>query len=177
MFGSRNHIVLIGFMGSGKTTVGALLANALELPFIDLDALIVEKEGMSISSIFAEKGEPYFRKIEHKLLLQSLTKNRPSVISTGGGAPCFHNGINLINEYGLSFYLKIGRQAILDRIMGDSERPLVIGKTKVQLMKFIDGSLRTREAYYQRADRVVRAFRTPEKIVDRILNQTDKFKK
>jgi len=165
----ESHIVLIGFMGSGKSTVGKMLAEHLKLPFIDTDEEIVKQEQMSISEIFDKKGEVYFRRTENQMLLSILKSDEMSVIATGGGAPCFHNGIDLIKKYSQSFYLKVGKQRLLERIFGDKSRPLVAQRTKRELKEFIDVSLREREPFYSQANYIILAYNTPDRIVARII--------
>ena len=168
------HIVLVGFMGSGKTTIGKLLANTLQLPFIDLDLMIENEARMSIPEIFEQKGEAYFRRLENDMLRKTLLDEEVAVISTGGGAPCFHNGMKEIEKYSCSFYLKVGRKRLLDRIFNNSSRPLTSGKTKKQLSMFIDSVLRAREKIYLKANHTIMAFDNPESIVRRIINQVER---
>ncbi len=174
MSGKGSHIVLIGFMASGKSTIGRLLANRLGLSFKDTDYEVVKKEGDQISDIFKDKGESYFRKVESETLQTILEKEEPIVISTGGGAPCFLDGMNHIQKNSRSFYLKVGRATLLDRIEGDKTRPLALNKTKSELKQFIDSSLREREQYYKKANHIILAYDQPEKIVDRILRYLNK---
>lgn len=169
MSGKGKHIVLVGFMGSGKSTIGRLLAEELERDFVDTDYLIKQKEGRTITRIFEEEGEKYFRSVESRVLRETLNKNKPSVISTGGGAPCFRNGMDVILEYGASFYLKVSRVTVLERLLADSTRPLVMNKTKRELRQFIDVSLRNREEYYLRADWTILANKEPDVVAARIL--------
>ena len=170
----RLHIVLIGFMGSGKSTIGLLLANKLEMQFIDLDQKIEEKEKMKISEIFSTRGEKYFRKVESELLRDVLNSDKPMVIATGGGAPCHLNGIKYIQENSISFYLKVGRKRLLSRIFNDPSRPLVANRTKRELKEFIEMSLRERENIYKKANHIILAFDLPNKIVGRMLKYLDR---
>lgn len=174
MSSRRIHIVLIGFMGSGKSTIGHLLASKLNRPLIDTDREVVEREKMSISAIFEQKGEKYFRKVEREVLLSALNSEIPAIISTGGGAPCFLDGMDYILRSSISFYLKVGRASLFSRIYGDKERPLVILKTKHELIQFIDLSLRKREAFYTRANKTILAYDNPDKIVERIIKYYNK---
>ena len=101
-------IILLGYMGSGKTTIGIQLARKLYLNFTDLDEFIEEKEQKSIKEIFKQKGEIYFRKIEHKYLKQFINENESYVLSLGGGTPCYAGNLDLIlkDKKSLSFYLQ-----------------------------------------------------------------------
>ncbi|MDF1696885.1 MAG: shikimate kinase [Saprospiraceae bacterium] len=174
MSGRRTHIVLIGFMGSGKSTIGKVLAEKLKRPFVDLDESIVQQEGMSISTIFKEKGEDYFRIVEQNVLQSILSQERPIILSTGGGTPCFYDSMDIILSHSFSFYLKVGRKTILQRIQGDKLRPLIASKTKQQVKQFIDMSLQKREHYYLKANQVIRAFNSPQQVANRMLYYLDK---
>ncbi len=174
MSGTGLHIVLIGFMGSGKSTIGRLLADQLKSPFLDTDQEVIRNEGMPISEIFEQRGELYFRKVESDLLQCVLQSKNPSIISTGGGAPCFLDGMDYIKKNSFSFYLKVGRATLLERIEGDKSRPLAIDKTKQELKRFIKVSLREREKFYTRASQTILAYDQPEKIVDRMLKYLNK---
>ncbi len=117
-------LVLVGFMGSGKSTVGRLLSRKLSLPFVDLDSLIVERTGMSIPQIFREKGEGYFREIEREILISELSSSRNLILSTGGGAPAYRDNMNLINRFSTSIFLHASFETLFSRISGDRNRPL-----------------------------------------------------
>src|SRR5690554_4257405 len=106
------RIFIIGYMGSGKTTVGKKLAKSLSLSFIDLDAFIESKYRKTIAEIFAEKGEDGFRKIESKALSE-VALIEDVVISTGGGAPCFYNNMELMNKTGTTVIYKQNRKNLL----------------------------------------------------------------
>ena len=168
MSGRKSHIVLIGFMGSGKSTIGKMLAELLDRPFVDMDHKIEEVEKMAISDIFELKGESYFREVESNILQNVLKSKISSIISTGGGAPCHLDGIHLIQKYSYSFYLKVGRTTLLERIYGDKSRPLVKAKTKRELRQFINQSIEQREWFYKKANQTIMASGLPEKITGRI---------
>ena len=105
--------------GSGKSSWGKKLANALQYSFVDLDKLIEQREELSIEEIFNEKGEEYFRNLEQKYLLETVVMNHV-VISCGGGTPCYHNNMDLINANGISFYLNgaIGKIRFFNFLVG-----------------------------------------------------------
>jgi shikimate kinase len=170
----RLHIVLIGFMGSGKSTIGLLLAEHLKISFIDLDYQIEVNEGSEISEVFATRGENYFRKVEQKTLKTILVAESPTVIATGGGTPCFFNGMEEIQRHSISFYLKVGKSRLLKRLHNDVSRPLIAHKTNKQLKEFIDESLREREKVYKRASHTILAYDQPERVVSRILKYLDR---
>jgi shikimate kinase len=149
-------IVLIGFMGSGKTTIGKKLANQLGLSFVDLDEAIVEQEGVDITTIFETKGEAYFRDVEHQKLKEILTSNEQFVLATGGGTPCFHNNMQLINENGVSVYLKYSAPFLVSRLeVAKTARPLLKNLNNKELNVFVEKLLSEREPFYLQSNFVV----------------------
>lgn len=147
----QTRIFLIGFMGSGKSTLGSQLARRLDYQFVDMDHLIEETAEMSIPKIFNEHGEEVFRKWEHDILLE-VCRREKLVISTGGGAPC-HSGImDLMNANGTSVYLKLTPEALRDRLIrSKTERPLIKGKSETELLEFITELLEQRAKFYEQA--------------------------
>ncbi len=144
-------IYLIGFMGSGKTTLGKKLASDLKWTFIDLDKIIENRTGMKIPEIFSSRGEVYFRSAESDAL-RSMGDRERIVVSTGGGAPCSDNNMNFMNETGLTIYLKLSPEKLYSRLSGSSgERPLLKGLDSGDLFDFIVGKLREREKWYSMA--------------------------
>ncbi len=151
------NIYLIGYMGSGKTTLGKKLANALGYAFVDMDGTIEEREGMSVSQIFADKGESYFREQE-QALLQEIAKAENQVVSTGGGTPCFFDNINLMNRSGATVYLKAPAQALMQRITcSPMKRPLLQNQTCSQMLETIYDQLDERKPYYEQAQYTINA--------------------
>ena len=148
---NNNRIYLIGYMGSGKTTIGAKLAKKLGFEFIDIDHFIENRQRKTISEIFSEKGEDAFRLIEHNALEEiSLFEN--VVISTGGGAPCFYNNMELMNKSGFTVYLKTSPEELTKRLSNaKNERPLLKGKTTEEMQVFIAENLEKRNHYYNQA--------------------------
>lgn len=148
-------IFLIGYMTSGKSTLGVELAKNLSVPFIDVDEYIETKEGKSVSEIFAEKGEKYFRELEHSYL-KEIANETNAVVATGGGLPCYNDNMNLINKYGDSVYLKTSEDVLVERllIMGDS-RPLVKGKSREELIEFLSHHFRSRIKWYEMANYIL----------------------
>ncbi len=122
----EKHIVLIGMMGSGKSTVGRELSKILGLPFVDTDTLIEEKEGMSISDIFRERGEPYFRRIESEVLCKTLSE-RPSILATGGGIILSEQNRKLIKEKAIPVFLYADTDLLAERLKSAEDRPLLQG--------------------------------------------------
>jgi shikimate kinase len=149
------RIYLIGYMGSGKSTVGKGLAKNLGLTFIDMDDYIEQRNMRTIPQIFAEDGEDGFRKIERKALLE-LSEFENVVIGTGGGAPCFFDNMDIIRKTGKSVYLRGTSRILAERLKKSKvERPLIKGKNEDELMAFIDETLAKREKWYSRADIVL----------------------
>ena len=155
-----SRIFLIGFMGSGKTTLGKKLANQLDYRFEDMDDMIVRTSGMTIPGIFSEHGEELFRKWEIDILQEIIKKER-LVIATGGGAPCHHDNLKVMNEHGLTVYLQLPPEAIRDRLLNSrTERPLVKGKSGEELLQFIKELLDKREQFYLGSRLVVSGIET-----------------
>lgn len=166
-------IFLIGFMGSGKTTVGKKLSKAGGLPFIDLDQLIVEQSGMDISDYFSLHGESSFREIETKAL-KSISLDQAMIVSTGGGTPCFNDNIQWMNERGITVYLQLPPRALLKRLSGKEvqSRPLLHGKSEDEILDFITKKLEEREAFYKCAKLIIDAQKTnPAQILDSIITK------
>lgn len=129
------HKVLIGFMGCGKSTVSKLLAKAIGCGRIDTDVAIEKEQGTSISNLFAQKGEPWFREQE-SLLLERLSKaEEPLVIATGGGLPIQPQNKELLGCLGKVIYLRVQPETVLKRLKGDVTRPLLQGENKAQKVK------------------------------------------
>lgn len=145
------RIILIGYMGAGKTTVGKALARELGLPFYDLDWYIEERFRRTIPQIFAEKGEEGFRRIEQHVL-HEVAEFEDLIISSGGGTPCFFDNMEYMNRQAMTVYLKATPETLFQHLkMGKTERPLLKGKTDEELIDFIRSSLATREPFYSRA--------------------------
>lgn len=134
-------IFLVGMPGSGKTTLGKVLASHLMVDFIDLDSEIERSEQKMIAEIFRENGEAYFRLLESRLLREWAANSHSFVMATGGGAPCFHNGMEIINEYGVSVFLDYPVHVLVERVKNNQERPLLLAqdekelKTKLERMR------------------------------------------
>ena len=133
---SNKNLVFLGMMGSGKSSIGSLISKKLDLTFIDIDNLIVEDTGMSISEIFKKKGEDYFRNLEEKITLKSLKKIN-NVISLGGGG-FINTKIRkeiLINHF--SFWLNWDESILVGRIKSNKKRPIAYKSTNQQIIKII----------------------------------------
>lgn len=138
-------------MGSGKTTLGKVLARELNLEFIDLDWYIENRFHQSVSQLFATRGEEGFRQIERNLL-HEVAEFENVIISSGGGTPCFFDNMEYMNTQGLTVYLKASPETLRTHLrMGKQRRPLVAGKNDEELDAFIRESLDKREPYYNQA--------------------------
>jgi len=122
-----NKYFLVGMPASGKSTIGKLVAAQLGYRFIDLDKVIVEKEGMEITEIFSKNGEPYFREVEKKCLNELLLQEDMFVLSTGGGAPCFFDNMQKMNKAGTTIFLDVPINDLYKKLMskGTKKRPLL----------------------------------------------------
>ena len=146
-------IVLLGYMASGKSAVGKILAKKMNLQFIDLDDFIEEKEQLSITDIFKTKGEIYFRQVEGVYLQELLNLSKKCIISVGGGTPCYGNNLKLIKENAISFYLKASINTIFERLKHEtSQRPLVATVGLDNLQEYIGKHLFERSFFYDQAN-------------------------
>ena len=155
----NSHIIyIIGFMGSGKTTAGKKIASLLGWSFIDLDKRIEEHTGKSIPELFSYHGEEYFRSVESEVL-KELESQADTVISTGGGTPCFCDNMDFMLETGLTLYLKLTPEQLKSRLEQEGGgRPLLKDIDNNNLQSFIEDKLALREKYYSRAEIVVNGF-------------------
>lgn len=145
------RIILIGYMGSGKTTVGKALSKETGMMFYDLDWYIESRMRKTVSQIFAERGEEGFRQIEYNML-HEVAEFENVIISCGGGTPCFFDNMDYLNQQGDVVYLKATPETLYKHLlMAKVERPLLKGKTKEELLEFIKTQLSTREAFYNKA--------------------------
>jgi shikimate kinase len=165
-------IVLIGYMGSGKTTIGKLVAEEINVEFVDLDDYIESSLHEKIAHIFETKGELYFRKKESELLNEILKDDRDLVIAVGGGTPCY--GINMdtiLEKTPLVFYLKLSIASLAERLYKQKEhRPLIAHLGDEDLPEFIGKHIFERGVFYSRANYTVSGDnRLPEDVKDEIL--------
>lgn len=146
-------IILMGYMGSGKSTVAKQLSTETNIPFLDLDLFIEEQEKCSIEDIFQKKGEIYFRKKETQSLKLLLENNENQIIALGGGTPCFGKNIDLIKQYSTSFYLKLSPNELIKRLETEkSKRPVISHLKNEDLLEFIHKHLFERSPYYSQAN-------------------------
>ena len=149
------RIILVGYMGSGKTTIVRQLARALGLEFYDLDWYIESRFHCTVAQIFANRGEDAFREIEHNLL-HEVAEFENVLVSCGGGTPCFFDNMDYMNGQGDVIYLKADPEVLYKHLlMGKTERPLLKNKTPEQLIAFIKEQLEKREPFYSKAKHVL----------------------
>jgi shikimate kinase len=163
---SKENLVFLGMMGSGKTSVGLIVSNKLKLNFFDIDEEIEKECGIKISKIFEAKGEAYFRKIEEDITLKILKKNN-CVISLGGGAFLNKNIKNEVLKNHLSFWLNWDENTLINRIKNSKKRPLAFKSTKNELVEII----KKRSNIYSKARFKVECERfTINQVAEKILN-------
>lgn len=145
------RIIIIGYMGAGKTTVGKALSKELGIPFYDLDWYIESRMHKTVAQLFAERGEEGFRKVECNML-HEVAEFEDVVISCGGGTPCFFDNMEYLNQQGETVYLKADPEVLYGHLqMGKTVRPLLVGKSKEELLAFIREQLEKREPFYTKA--------------------------
>ena len=159
-------LVLVGFMGSGKSTVGRLISKRVSLPFVDLDSVIVERAGRTIPEIFREEGEEFFRELERETLISELRREGGFVLSTGGGAPAYRNNMEIINSFATSVFLYADFDTLYSRISGDGNRPLASLDRK-KLRELYEKRL----PFYRRAHFTVDTTgKMPEKVAEEVIS-------
>ena len=150
-------LFLIGLPGSGKSTIGQALANRLSMEFVDLDHEIEAREGMPVPEIFSKQGEDYFRRLESELLLDWAVSEKSFVMSTGGGTPCFFDGINVINQHGVSVFLDESVDVIVSRLENNTHRPLLLSDNVADMRAKLEKLRDVRLAIYKQATITVQA--------------------
>lgn len=149
------RIILVGYMGSGKTTVGKALSKEMGMMFYDLDWYIESRMRKTVSELFAERGEEAFRKIEYNML-HEVAEFEDVIISCGGGTPCFFDNMDYLNQQGDVVYLKATPETLYKHLlMAKVERPLLKGKSPEELIAYITEHLKEREPFYQKARHTV----------------------
>ena len=145
------RIILIGYMGSGKTTIGRALAKELQLPFYDLDWYIESRMRKKVSQIFADQGEEGFRRIERNML-HEVAEFEDVVVSCGGGTPCFFDNMDYLNRQAQVVWLRCSPEVLHKHLlMGKGDRPLLKGKSPEELIAYIREQLQYREQFYSKA--------------------------
>ncbi|HAA00442.1 MAG TPA: shikimate kinase [Flavobacteriales bacterium] len=166
------RLYLVGFMGSGKSTVAKLLAEDMNLTAFDLDQIIIEESGLPVSILFKQEGEQAFRIRESKLLDQWIKSNAHGVLATGGGTPCFLGNGRKMEMSGVMIYLKTSADTLSRRLNDQMEsRPLLAGLKGKELFSYIEHTLAQRSEFYERARIIVNADQTTNDIVNEIKNK------
>jgi len=150
-------IVLIGYMGSGKSTIGKILSEKIAIPAFDLDKIIEEKTKKTIPELFSEIGEVRFRKIEHETLREFITEKEDYILSLGGGAPCYANNHEFLQLEGIvSVYLKASVKELMQRLENEKAgRPLLASLKETEIEEFIAKHLFDRSYFYHQAKHVI----------------------
>lgn len=150
-------VILVGYMGSGKSVIGQKLADLLQIPGIELDEVIAKTAKMTVDTIFSKKGELYFRKLEHGLFLDYMQSAEDFVMSTGGGTPCYYNHQEWLKSEGVvSIYLKASVDTLYGRLVRSrKKRPLLENLTDESLKEYIAKHLFDRNYYYHQAQHTV----------------------
>ena len=162
-------IFLIGFMGAGKSYWGRKWAQQLNYSFIDLDDEIVKSEGQNIVSIFEEKGEDYFRKIEAEVLVK-MSSVENVIIACGGGTPCYNNNMDWMNEHGSTIYLCRTPVELYDNVVKEKlQRPLLKNLSEKEILSFIEQKLRERQAFYNQAKIILKNGQTTINSLEAVL--------
>jgi shikimate kinase len=165
---SSKNIYLLGFMGAGKTSIGKILAEKLRLEFCDLDELIGRERGKTISRLFAEDGEDFFRDLESKKLL-TISRKSGQIISTGGGVVLREANWEVMEKGGITIYLKASTDILWSRIRNDSSRPLLQVDRPVEKVREL---LSTRVPFYEKADIIIDTEnKSPETVADDIIQR------
>lgn len=167
-------VVLVGYMGSGKSVIGKLLSEKNKLLFLDLDEIIEQKENCSIITIFEKKGEIYFRKNEHQIFKDLMQNENSFILSLGGGTPCYANNHKmLLNENVISIYLKASIDTLNNRIILEkSKRPILAVKSDTEMKEFIAKHLFERSFYYNQSKHKIDV---NNKSVEEIVNEIQKL--
>jgi shikimate kinase len=165
-------IVIVGYMGSGKTLISKILAQKLNEKHLDIDELLEKKEGFSIKEIFKNKGEIYFRKAEHNLFNELINSKDSFVLSLGGGTPCYYdNHEKLKNNDVFSIYLKANVETLANRLLNEKKtRPLISSFSVAELSEYIAKHLFERNYFYSQSKYTINVdSKSPDEVVDEII--------
>jgi shikimate kinase len=162
-------IFLIGYMGSGKSTIGHDLSRIMNAPFVDLDNFIEQDLGLDICDIFHQKGEHFFRKQE-QYYLTNLTYIQNMIVAVGGGTPCFFDNMHFMNTVGVTVYLKVSYEELVNRLKSSNSRPMLFNK-KVNLQDLVKEQLIEREKYYQKSQYVIESDNISIEQVSKVLKK------
>lgn len=165
-------VVLIGYMGSGKSVVAEKLSEKMKISFIELDEIIENKAEMSIEKIFSTKGELFFRKLEHQLFLNCINSDEELIISTGGGTPCYFNNHEVLQYNNvISIYLKASVETLYNRLIIEKQkRPLIANIDNSEIKEFIAKHLFDRSFYFNQAKYKITV---DDKSIDEIVSEIE----
>lgn len=167
------QLFLTGYMGSGKSTLGKRLAHMLGVAFLDLDDYFEQKYKTSISLFFERFGEESFRQLEHETLREVIAAHDKTVISTGGGTPCYFDNMELMNRHGFTIYLRLAPGVLASRLSNSPfryKRPMLKGLNRQDLLQTVSEHLAERETFYNRSKLIVDVFEMKtESIVNKIV--------
>jgi len=150
-----NRVFLVGFMGSGKSTIGRYISSDMKWRFIDMDDYFEKKHQCTIKEFFAKHGEDQFRVAENEVV-RELTSLENVVIATGGGAPCYYDNMDIMNAAGLTIYIDVQPSDLANRLKkAKANRPLLADKSDDELLQYIESKLAERESHYRKAHMVV----------------------
>lgn len=172
------RIFLTGYMGCGKSTIGRKVAALLGINFIDLDKYIEERNFKSVPDIFAQDGEESFR-LKERQALQEVAEFEEIVVGTGGGAPCFFDNMQLMNQAGITIYLAPDNETLAFRLLkSKTERPLIAGKSREELLSFIQLALDKRAPFYEQSKIIIRGQNDvkPEEVLNLIQEYSQREK-
>lgn len=145
------RIIIVGYMGSGKTTIGKALSKATGITFYDLDWYIESRMHKTVKQLFDERGEEGFRQIERNML-HEVAEFENVIISCGGGTPCFFDNMDYMNQQGFTIYLKATPEVLYEHLrMGKTVRPLLLNKTADEMKAYIQEQLEYRKKFYEKA--------------------------
>lgn len=168
-------IFLIGFMGSGKTSLGKKLAGAMQVQFFDLDQKIEEYTAKDIPTIFQQQGEGVFRQIEAEILRKTIDLNQHFVLSCGGGTPCFHQNMEYMKSLGTTIFLDVDQEILLGRLRkNNSGRPLITKMSDDEMKRFIEGQISERRKYYLQSKYILNANNPTIAQILKLLNYPEK---
>jgi shikimate kinase len=150
-------IILLGYMGCGKSTIAKTLSKTTKIPFVDLDKNIEERTNLSINKIFELHGEIYFRKLEREVFIELLNSPEELIIGLGGGTPCYANNHELLkSDTVLSIYLKASVETLFKRLVSNkNKRPIISDKSEEEMKEFIAKHLFERSYYYNQAQHIL----------------------
>ncbi len=170
----KDNIAIIGFMGSGKTTVGKILAARMEWNFFDLDRIIELSEGRTINDIFRDDGERYFRDVETKIIIKTISNNKDCIFACGGGAVLRKENMYAVKKKCCIVYLAVSAEEAAARLDGSTERPLIQDRDPKSK---ISGLLKKRLGYYEKyAEISIRnETLTPEEAAEKIINKIKEY--